>query len=182
MVYAAFESEYKSAYESLKGICDRVGSSDFFPTSKRTGMNAKIDGAKLPHFKNHTNNRLESFFGKLKDGIDGSMSMAACIKALVAYDRRVQNEYQYRAARIGQFVNSSYDEEMSSVLRFTTHFVAEQIEDQYAKALSKFEFTLLELRLPFRDVDEASVSPCYRLQEARERSRASHSNGKFPNS
>ncbi|KAG6618987.1 uncharacterized protein IUM83_01096 [Phytophthora cinnamomi] len=35
----------------------------------------------LPHFKNHTNNRLENFFGKLKHAVDGSMSMAGCVKA-----------------------------------------------------------------------------------------------------
>ncbi|OWY92823.1 hypothetical protein PHMEG_00038014 [Phytophthora megakarya] len=45
--------------------------------------------------------------------------------------------YEYRLARIGQFVNSGYDEEMVSVFRFTTHFVAEQIEQQYSVALEK---------------------------------------------
>jgi hypothetical protein len=91
----------------------------------------------LPHFKNHTNNRLENFFGKLKESVDGSMRMAQCVKAILAYDRRKQNEYEYRVARIGQFVNSGYDEEMASVLRITTHFVAQHIEQQYAVALDK---------------------------------------------
>ncbi|ETO81783.1 hypothetical protein F444_03977 [Phytophthora nicotianae P1976] len=63
--------------------------------------------------------------------------MAMCVKALVAHDRRVSNEYQYRLSRIGRFVNSSYDEEMTTVLRFTTHYVAQQIEQQYATALAK---------------------------------------------
>ncbi|GMF44484.1 unnamed protein product [Phytophthora fragariaefolia] len=79
----------------------------------------------------HTNIRLENFFGKLKDSVNGSMSMAQCVKAILAYDRRKQNEYEYRVARIGQFVISGYDEEMAAVLRFTTHFVAQHIEQQY---------------------------------------------------
>lgn len=51
--------------------------------------------------------------------------MAMCIMAIIAYDRRVQNEYE---SRIGRFVNSNYDEEMTNVLRLTTHYVAQQIE------------------------------------------------------
>jgi len=68
----------------------------------------------LPHYKNTTNNRLESFFG--------------CVSALVAADRREHKEYKYKLARIGRNVNSSYDEEMSQVLLFTTHFAAEEME------------------------------------------------------
>lgn len=80
--------------------------------------------ANLPHFSNHTNNRLESLFENLKIGVDGSLSMAQCIKALVAFDRRVENEHGYRHSRIGQFVNANYDEEITNVLRFTTPYVA----------------------------------------------------------
>ncbi|ETP16357.1 hypothetical protein F441_09030 [Phytophthora nicotianae CJ01A1] len=93
--------------------------------------------AKLPHYKNHTNNRLENFFGKLKEVINSSMSLAQCVEALVAADRCAEKEYEYKLSRIGRFVNSNYDEEMGNVLRSTTHFVAEQIEPQYAAALSK---------------------------------------------
>ncbi|ETP09235.1 hypothetical protein F441_14887 [Phytophthora nicotianae CJ01A1] len=57
-----------------------------------------------------------------------------CIKALVSFDRGKQREYEYR---IGQFRNSNYDEEMSTALRFTTHYVARQIERQYAGGLAK---------------------------------------------
>lgn len=101
----------------------------FSLTSRKIGNSCKVRWvsylrAHLPHFKNHTNNSLESFFGKLKDRVDGSMTMAQCVKALLAYDRRKQNEYQYRIERIDQFVSSNYDEEMRTVPRFTTHKVA----------------------------------------------------------
>lgn len=63
--------------------------------------------------------------------------MATCIRELVAHDRRVQNEHKYQLARMGRFVNSNYDEEMSNVLRFTTHHVAQQVESQYSIGISK---------------------------------------------
>ncbi|OWZ16381.1 hypothetical protein PHMEG_0009836 [Phytophthora megakarya] len=58
--------------------------------------------------------------------------MAQCVKRLVAYDRRFENEYQYRRSRIGKFVNSNYNEEMANVLRFTTHYVAGHIEKHFS--------------------------------------------------
>ncbi|ETI48531.1 hypothetical protein F443_07443 [Phytophthora nicotianae P1569] len=142
MIYAACEELYKASRDALQGICARIGLNGFYEYFLKNWDSCQDRWvyylrSKLPHFRNHTNNRLESFFGKLKDVVDGSMSMAACVKALVANDRRVENEYKYRLSRIGRFTNSGYDEEMSTVLRFTTHYVAGQIEQQYATALSK---------------------------------------------
>ncbi|ETP32982.1 hypothetical protein F442_18416 [Phytophthora nicotianae P10297] len=129
MVYAASEHKYKKVHESLKGICERCGIDRFFKYFEKnwhscTDRWVYYLRATLSHFNNHTNNRLESYFGKLKEGIDSSMSMANCIKALVAFDRRKQNDYEYRLTRIGRFSNSNYDVEMSTVLRFTTHYAA----------------------------------------------------------
>jgi hypothetical protein len=109
MVYAASEVEYEQNHSSLKGLCDRLGIPDFFEYFERNwdesqDMWVMYRRADLHHLKHHTNNCLESFFGKLKDGIDSSMSMAACVKALLAYDRRVQKKQHYRVSRIGQFV------------------------------------------------------------------------------
>ncbi|ETN16126.1 hypothetical protein PPTG_06342 [Phytophthora nicotianae INRA-310] len=144
MVYAATEDQYNEANASLKGICNRCGLEGFYEYFLKNWDSSRerwvyFLRAKLPHFSNHTNKRLEAFFGKLKEGVDGSMSMAMCVKALIAYDRRKQNEYEYRLARIGQFVNSNYDEEMQNILRFTTHFVAQHIERQYAAGVAKSE-------------------------------------------
>ncbi|KAL4155393.1 hypothetical protein PRNP1_007503 [Phytophthora ramorum] len=141
MVYSDSAAKYKISHDSFHGICDRVGLQDCFAYFEKNWDASQerwvlYHRAKLPHFRNHTNNRLENFFGKLKDAVDGSSSMAGCVKALVAYDRRMENEYSYRVARIGQFVNSNFDEEMSNVLRFTSHFVAEQIANQYTRALA----------------------------------------------
>jgi hypothetical protein len=147
MVYADCADNYKISHDSFHGICDRVGLEDFFTYFEKNWDDYQerwvlFHRAKLPHFKNHINNRLENFIGKLKDAVD-----AGCIKALVAYDRRMENEYGYRLARIGQFVNSNFDEEMTNVLRFTSHFVADQIADQYARALAssgRYQYQLSE--------------------------------------
>lgn len=142
MVYAVSEETYNEARVSLKGICERCGIDRFFTYFEKnwhssTELWVYYLRATLHHFNNHTNNRLDSYFGKLKEGVDGSMSMAKCIKALVSFDRRKQKDYEYRLTRIGQFRNSNYDEEMSTVLRCTTHYVAQQIELQYALGLEK---------------------------------------------
>lgn len=44
--------------------------------------------AKVSHFKNHTNNRIEYFFGKFKDGVSSTTSMAECIQMIVKTARR----------------------------------------------------------------------------------------------
>ncbi|ETL41099.1 hypothetical protein L916_07849 [Phytophthora nicotianae] len=108
MVYAGSEEDYESNCASLKGLCERIGMESFWE-----------------YFDKNWNSCQDRW---LKDSVDGSMSMSSCVKAVLAYDRGMENEYKYRLSRIGMFVNSNYDEEMQNVLRFTTHYVAEQIE------------------------------------------------------
>ncbi|ETP00327.1 hypothetical protein F441_22255 [Phytophthora nicotianae CJ01A1] len=112
----------------------------YWSTSRRTGTRATTAGY-TTYVPSSLTSRITtgSFFRKLKDGVDGTMSMTMCMKALIAHDRRVPNEYKYRLSRVGRFVNSSHDEEMTTVLWFTTHYVTKQIEQQYATALAKAE-------------------------------------------
>ncbi|EGZ18612.1 hypothetical protein PHYSODRAFT_332361 [Phytophthora sojae] len=119
MVYAASEEDYKATHKTLKGLCERIGLTGFFE-----------------YFEKNWDSCQDRWF---KDGVDSSLSMSMCVKALVASDRRMQNEYQYRLSRVGQFVNSNYDEEMSNVLRITTHYVAKQIEQQWTNSDRKLE-------------------------------------------
>jgi hypothetical protein len=48
--------------------------------------------ARLPHFRNNANNMLETSFGKFKDAVKKDMSMAPCVKELVASARRTEND------------------------------------------------------------------------------------------
>ncbi|KAF1795805.1 hypothetical protein GQ600_17341 [Phytophthora cactorum] len=100
------------------------------------------------------------------------MSMAQCVEALVTSDRRAEREYRYRLSRIGRFVNTNYDEEMANVLRFTTHYVAEQKAPQYAAALSKAETYKYEVKSDELDIvvmnqpsDEAATGAAGRYKE-----------------
>ncbi|OWZ19155.1 hypothetical protein PHMEG_0006637 [Phytophthora megakarya] len=152
IVHADCEENYRLSHAPFKGICDRVGLHDFFQYFEKNRDRSQdrwvqYRRASLPHFNSNNNNHLESFFGKLKDSVDGKMIMAGCVKVLLAFDRCKENEYRYRLDRTGRQVNSNYDKEMANVLRFTSHFVAEEVADQYTKALSnkgQYQFTVCE--------------------------------------
>ncbi|ETK85914.1 hypothetical protein L915_09407 [Phytophthora nicotianae] len=73
IVYAESEEKYNEAHESLKGICERCGMNGFFQYFEKNWHSSTERWVyylrvSLPHFGNHTNNRLESFFGWLKEG------------------------------------------------------------------------------------------------------------------
>ncbi|KAG2876014.1 hypothetical protein PC116_g23731 [Phytophthora cactorum] len=55
----------------------------------------------LPHFRNITNNRLESFFGKLKADLDSTMPMREYLEATIRYQCREEDEYATRVIMRG---------------------------------------------------------------------------------
>ncbi|RLN96847.1 hypothetical protein BBJ28_00025001, partial [Nothophytophthora sp. Chile5] len=142
MVYAQSQEGYDAMHTILRDLCERVGIklfADYFDRNWHNCQDMWVSHrrAKLPHFKNNTNNRLENWFGKLKKGVDGCTSMAACMKELISLDRVVANEYKYRHNRVGGNQNKFLDQELKDVLRFNTHFVADQIAPQYTAGLAK---------------------------------------------
>ncbi|RLN98030.1 hypothetical protein BBJ28_00023392 [Nothophytophthora sp. Chile5] len=142
MVYASDTCMYDEHYQALRGLCSRLMLTEFFDYFDRNWHVCQdrwvmYRRSKLPHMRNNTNNLLESFFGKLKDCVDGSTSMAMCVKALVSADRRAANEYRHRKLRIGHYVNANHDEELANLLRATTHYVADQIAPQYSIGMEK---------------------------------------------
>ncbi|RLN02488.1 hypothetical protein BBJ28_00019803 [Nothophytophthora sp. Chile5] len=142
LVYAQSEEVYENERSALRWTCKSVGSMPFFDYMEKnwhscTDMWVAYKRAKLPHFRVHTNNHLESWFGKFKGCVKSAMKLAQTMEELVGYDRRLANEYQHKRNRIGFNTNVNYDEEMSEVLMFTNHFVAGRVEQQYAMAVSK---------------------------------------------
>lgn len=93
----------------------------------------------LSHFKNHTNNRLENFFGKLKDIVSGklkdivsgNMTQAHGAKVLVRYDRRVAKQYKHETLKVVCYVHADYNEEMAAVLQIANHFTAHELTPQH---------------------------------------------------
>ncbi|RAW27172.1 hypothetical protein PC110_g16432 [Phytophthora cactorum] len=47
----------------------------------------------LPHFKNHTNSRVESLFGKVKQQMKGHFSLHSSLKVMLSFQRRKEEEY-----------------------------------------------------------------------------------------
>lgn len=71
MIYAVDEGVYEHAHQDLKELCTRLRFSRFYDYFDKNwnsckDMWVKYCRANLPHLKNHTNNRLESYFGKFK--------------------------------------------------------------------------------------------------------------------
>jgi hypothetical protein len=129
---------------ALIAACERLGAHEYLDYLRRnwfgcTDMWALYTRNKLPHLKNHTNNRLECWFGKFKKGVCESTTMADCVKELLKESRRCQRDYELAAYRPGRFYNENYDDEMTAVLMGTTPFVARIIETQYVAAKNKFE-------------------------------------------
>lgn len=71
MVYAWSDAECEVQRSELKKLCDRVSYSDFYNYMERNWHPAREMytmhfRANLSHFRNHTNNLLESFFGNTR--------------------------------------------------------------------------------------------------------------------
>lgn len=142
MVYARDDAEYEAQRRDLRVMCQRIGFSAFYDYMERNWhpvqeMWVMHRRERLPHFQNHTNNRLESYFGKLKGAVSGATSMAACMAEIVASERRRENEYKHRKLRVGRHMNTNFDEELNQVLLFTTHFVADYVAVEYKKAIER---------------------------------------------
>lgn len=152
MVYAASAEAYDTQRAVLSSLCAHAGFEDYFDYMEKN-WNTSQDmwvmnrREKLAHFRNHTNNHLESYFGKLKEGLDKDSSMASCMLAVIVCDRRRAKEYIYSKLCPGRNVNVNYDEEISQVLMFTTRFVSEHILTEYKTAQLKCD--IYELVLHF---------------------------------
>jgi hypothetical protein len=153
VVYAETRDAYESTKASLIATCERLDFRSFVEYLERNWFNCDEMWAlyrrnKLPHLKNHTNNRLECWFGKFKKGVDDSTSMRDCIEALLKNSRRCKNEYERLHVREGRWFNENYDDEMAGMLLCSTPFVAKAIDPQYTAARNKAN------RYTFEDRDE----------------------------
>ncbi|ETN20604.1 hypothetical protein PPTG_03578 [Phytophthora nicotianae INRA-310] len=89
----------------------------------------------LPYFNNHTNNRVESLFSKVKQHLKGHLTMNASLEALLFYQRRKEEEYFAKVEMPETLRDITYSEEMNIVLGMTTKWVAAAIKSQYDVAV-----------------------------------------------
>ncbi|ETP03807.1 hypothetical protein F441_19285 [Phytophthora nicotianae CJ01A1] len=90
----------------------------------------------LPHFNNHTNNRVESLFSKLKRTRKGKLTMRTSFEALFAYQKRLEEDYRSKVSMPGTLRDVAYTEEMNIALGMTTRWVAQAIKTQYDAAVN----------------------------------------------
>lgn len=86
----------------------------------------------------NTNNHIESFFGKLKEGLPVNPSVATLLRLLRTKERIRDSELTFEDDKVGTNINTTYvDQEMKTLVRLTTHFVARNAGREYAKATAK---------------------------------------------
>lgn len=142
-VHAKSLADYEEHLQDLHGFCEQVGFMDFFDYFCRNWDNCQEMWVeyfryKLPYFRVNTNNHLESFFGKLKEGLPSSATMSECLEQLIAKERIRVNELRYQDNRIGTYVNVNFHhDELRTILRLTTHFVADNVANEFPEASLK---------------------------------------------
>ncbi|ETN23228.1 hypothetical protein PPTG_02860 [Phytophthora nicotianae INRA-310] len=140
MVYSKSDDEFQLHAAEFKYLACRDGRHTLWTYFDRNWVACKEmwvtqHRMELPHFRNNTNNRLESFFGKLKADLDSSMSMRECLEATIRYQRRKEDEYATRVVMPGTRRDLTYDDEMNQLLGMTSEWVAEVFEPEYKFAL-----------------------------------------------
>jgi hypothetical protein len=141
-VYSDSPGAYAGNKFALETFCTAAGFLGFYEYFLRNWdtcveMWVMCERAKLPHFRNHTNNRLENWFGKFKKGVKPTSTMAHCVTELLNGARRSARKREF-GKRVGRDYNMNFDEEMNCVLLFTTHFVSDHVLPEYTRALAKW--------------------------------------------
>ncbi|KAE8975857.1 hypothetical protein PF011_g24298 [Phytophthora fragariae] len=103
-------TSHRDEFKSLTHREDRTELWDYFDKNwdECCEMWVMVYRVGLPHFGNHTNNRVESLFGKLKRYLKGHLTMRASLKVLLAYQRRKEEEYKAKVEMPGTLRDVSY--------------------------------------------------------------------------
>ncbi|ETP53795.1 hypothetical protein F442_01332 [Phytophthora nicotianae P10297] len=85
----------------------------------------------VPHMGNHTNNRLESSWQKLKTLVNRSTSLDDCVVSILFWQTVNEKMWSRNVNRIGVYVNAKYDREMNLLLNTTSRHAVELVKQQY---------------------------------------------------
>ncbi|EGZ28063.1 hypothetical protein PHYSODRAFT_321758 [Phytophthora sojae] len=128
MTYSRTEEDYVRHRDEFKSLASRNGRVELWEYFDKNWnacremwvMAYRVD---LPHFGNHTNNRVESLFGKLKRKLKGHLTMRASLEVLLEYQRRKEEAYRSKRRLI--------PEELNVALGMTTRWVAAALKTQF---------------------------------------------------
>ncbi|ETL45960.1 hypothetical protein L916_04069 [Phytophthora nicotianae] len=121
MTYFRTVEAYALHHEEFKHLACREGCTELCEYSDNNWddcceMWVKAYRVDLPHFGNHTNNRVESLFVKLKRQLKVQFTMRASLKVLLDYQRRKEEEYNSKVEMPCTLRGASSPEQMNVVL------------------------------------------------------------------
>ncbi|EGZ18311.1 hypothetical protein PHYSODRAFT_261378 [Phytophthora sojae] len=136
LTYSRTEEDYARRRDAFKSLASRNGRLELWEYSDKNGnacreiwvIAYRVD---LPHFGNHTNNRVESLFGKLKRKLKGHLTVRASLEVLLEYQHRKEEAYQSKVGMPGTLRDASYPEELNVALGMTTRWVAAALQAQF---------------------------------------------------
>ncbi|ETL90753.1 hypothetical protein L917_10636 [Phytophthora nicotianae] len=141
MVYTKSEDEFDQHATEFKHLACRENRDSLWNYFDKNWVACKdmwvtVYRMNLPHFRNNANNRLESFFGKLKADLDSSMSMRECLEATIRDQRPKEDEYVTRVVMPGTRRDLTYDDEMNQLFDMTSEWLADVFEPEYKFAVN----------------------------------------------
>ncbi|KAG3079629.1 hypothetical protein PI124_g19579 [Phytophthora idaei] len=93
--------------------------------------------SELPHINYHTNNRVESLFGKVKKNIKSQFPMQSSLEALLAMQSRLNEKYRAQVESTGTLGDTGYSEAIIIVLGMTTGWDGPAVEILYNVAVAE---------------------------------------------
>ncbi|KAE9173457.1 hypothetical protein PF002_g29304 [Phytophthora fragariae] len=94
---------------------------------ERWALYARSD---VPHLGNHTNNRLETSWGHIKEILKPEMPLDECVDTLIFLQALAEMEYSKKITAVGYMQNQGADEELDRLSREVSTHAYRQIEAQ----------------------------------------------------
>ncbi|KAE9268982.1 hypothetical protein PF001_g29426 [Phytophthora fragariae] len=95
---------------------------------ERWALYARLD---IPHLGNHTNNRLESSWGHIKDILKSDMALDECVDTLMFLQAVAEMEYAKKITGVGQMRYDGADDELEKLACEVSSYAYRLVERQY---------------------------------------------------
>ncbi|OWZ17478.1 hypothetical protein PHMEG_0008582 [Phytophthora megakarya] len=90
--------------------------------------------SEVPHLGNHTNNRLETSWGHIKEILKAEMTLDECVDTLVFLQAAAEMEYAKKMTDVGQMRYEGADAELERLAREVSPHAYHLVEEQYRQA------------------------------------------------
>ncbi|GMF23907.1 unnamed protein product [Phytophthora lilii] len=100
----------------------------------------------VPHLMNHTNNRLESKWGRIKEVVDGNFTVDELVSMLITLQDFAEERYLAEFHRVGSRPPISEDRELTAVAMQLSDYAFMMVEKQYKLAMDPRTSYDIEMR------------------------------------